>query len=62
MICDIVSTQYPEMMEAIRELKKLKDAAKLDLGDTLKDINHLDQAVNQVAQVSNSAPCCDEDR
>ena len=62
MICDIVSTQYPEMMEAIKELRKLKDASKLDLGDTLKDINHLDQAITPVAQVSNSSPCCDEDR
>lgn len=50
------------MMEAIKELKKLKDASKLDLGDTLKDINHLDQSIKQVAQVSNSSPCCDEDR
>lgn len=61
-ICDIVNSSYPEVLIAVKELKKLKDASKLNLTDTLKDIKVLTSDLNVVAKVSNSAPCCEEDR
>ena len=62
MICDIVNSSYPEVLAAVKELKKLKDASKLNFADTLKDINQLSTDLSVVTKVSNSAPCCEEDR
>ena len=56
MICDIVNSSYPEVLAAVKELKKLKDASKLNFADTLKDINQLSTDLSVVTKVINSAP------
>ena len=35
-LCDVVQSQYPDVLEAIKSLSQLKDASKLELTATLK--------------------------
>lgn len=60
-LCDMVNSQYPDVLEAIKKLQVLKNSAKLVLADALRDISELKKGIASVVEISNSKPCCDED-
>ena len=57
----MVVSKYPEVLNAIKELQKLKASSKLVWGDALHDKDELVKKANEVRKVSNSSPCCPED-
>ena len=61
-LCDIIQSQYPDVLEAIKSLSRLKDASKLELTATLKDVASLRAQVGKMVTISSQGSCCDEDR
>lgn len=61
-LCDVVQSQYPDVLEAIKSLSQLKDASKLELTATLKDVASLRAQIGKMVTISSQGSCCDEDR
>ena len=60
-LCDMVNTDYPDVLAAIKKLQVLKDNSKLDWSDALRDVADLKKKVEDIKAISNTKPCCDED-
>lgn len=57
----MITSQYPDVLEAIKKLQVLKNSAKLVLADALRDISDLKKGIASIVEISNTKPCCDED-
>ena len=60
-LCDMVNSDYPDVLQAIKDLQRLKDNSKLVWSDALRDVADLKKKVEDIKAISNTKPCCDED-
>ena len=61
-LCDIVQQNYPDVLEAVTGLSRLKNAAKLELMTALKDVGTLRNQIGLMGKVTAQGSFCDEDR
>ena len=58
-ICDIVESTYPEALQAVKNLKCLKDTT--DFKATIEEKKKLSDQLAEVRRRSNENPYCNED-
>lgn len=61
MVCDIVTQNYPSILDDLHQLEQLRKAVNLDYQSILKDISTLNDSITLLRKQSNIPPYCEED-